>query len=181
MISACLRSSHCKQARSQHVRRTVFASCMAVAGALGPSPDALSEEVGGRLMLQGSPTVIHFDPSPEHTKWSWAVGGEYIWPSRWLAGLTYFNNSFNQKSQYIYGGYYWRLTDDAARYWYFKLSGGVILGYKEPYENKIPFNNDGVAPGIVPGLGYQYDRFNVQVNLLGTAGLMITVGYDVLR
>ena len=64
---------------------------------------------------------------------------------------------------------------------YLNLTGGVILGYEEPFENKIPFNNDGVAPGIVPGIGYKYRRLNAQVNLLGTAGLIITIGFDVLK
>ena len=143
-------------------------------------PIALSADDVGKLMVQVAPDTIHFNPSPEHTKYSWLVGAEYIWPNRWLAGYAYFNNSFGQKSHYIYGGRTWRLSDDVSRYWYLKLTGGVILGYRDPYENKIPFNNEGVGPGLIPGVGYQYDRFNVQLNLLGTAGLMFTFGYDLI-
>ena len=65
--------------------------------------------------------------------------------ARWLAGASHFNNSFDQKCQYLYFGKYWPLESIDSNL-YFKLSGGVLLGYKEPYENKIPFNHNGVAP-----------------------------------
>lgn len=149
--------------------------------ASGPSL-AQSEEESGRVMLQFAPGVIHFDPSPDHVNHSWLVGAEYIWPERWLAGFAYFKNSFGQKSQYAYGGYSWVLHGDAAQYLYLKLTGGVVIGYREPYDNKIPVNSsDGIGLGVIPGLGYQYERFNVQMNVLGTAGLMFTFGYDLLR
>jgi hypothetical protein len=132
------------------------------------------------LMIQGSPDVIHFDPSPEHTDHSWLIGIEWQAGNRWLAGWSHFNNSFDQRCDYIYVGKSWTL-DSVSPNLYVKLTGGVVLGYKEPYEDKIPFNNDGVAPGIIPAIGYKYERFNAQVNLLGTAGLMITVGFDILN
>jgi hypothetical protein len=152
-----------------------------VALTLGVCPSAHSADDGGRLMLQFSPGVLHFNTDPDHAEYSWMVGGEYLWPNGWLAGYAYFNNSFDQKSHYIYGGHTWVLNGNVSRYWYFKLTAGAIVGYREPYEDKIPFNDNGVAPGIIPGLGYQFDRFNVQLNILGTAGLSITVGYDVVR
>jgi hypothetical protein len=63
-----------------------------------------------------------------------------------------------------------------------KLSAGVIHGYKEPYDDKIPFNSkSGWAPGIIPAVGYKFDRASIQVNILGTKAIMIMFGYDVLR
>jgi hypothetical protein len=135
---------------------------------------------GDLLMLQAAPGVIHFDPDPEHTKYSWLVGLEWQSPSRWLAGASYFNNSFNQKCQYLYFGKSWPL-ESINENLYFKLSGGVLLGYKEPYEDKIPLNNNGIAPGAVPSLGYKHGDFNVQLNLLGLSALMLTVGYDLFK
>ena len=137
-------------------------------------------EEGDFLMLQAAPGVIHFDSDPEHTKYSWLVGLEWQSPSRWLVGASYFNNSFNQKCEYFYFGKSWPL-DFISDKVYFKLTGGLLLGYKEPYEDKIPFNNNGIAPGAIPSLGYKYGDFNVQLNLLGGAGLMFTVGYDLLK
>ncbi|MDG4553903.1 MAG: hypothetical protein P9E24_06605 [Candidatus Competibacter sp.] len=135
---------------------------------------------GGVLMVQGAPGVIHFSHDPEHADYSWLVGAEWQTPSRWVVGAAYFNNSFDQKCQYYYFGKFWPLESIDGNL-YFKLTGGVLLGYKEPYENKIPYNHDGVAPGAVPGLGYRFGDFNVQLNLLGTAGAMFTVGYDLFK
>lgn len=148
-----------------------FSASAAESGILGP---------GDVLMIQASPKVFHFDSDPDHVKYSWMVGVEWQRPSNWLAGYSYFNNSFGQKCHYLYGGKSWRLGDSDSN-WYFKLTGGVIIGYKDPFEDKIPFNSNGIAPGIVPGLGYRINRFNVQANLLGVSALMITVGYDLFR
>lgn len=131
-------------------------------------------------MIQGAPGVIHFNPDPGHARHSWLVGAEWQRPSHLLVGYSYFNNSFNQKSHYLYGGRCWPAcaTDTG---WYVKLTGGLIAGYKKPFEDKIPFNHNGVAPGVVPALGYRMDRYNVQLNFLGKAALMVTVGYEWVR
>ena len=158
------------------VALTLFAAGSARAG--------LFEE-GDVLMVQAAPDAIHFNSDPEHADYSWLVGLEWQSPSRWLVGAAYFNNSFDQKCEYIYFGKSWPLdfiSDHAIfKNLYFKLTGGLLLGYKEPYEDKIPFNNDGVAPGAAPSLGYKYGDFNVQLNLLGNAGLMFTFGYDLIK
>jgi hypothetical protein len=139
---------------------------------------AVAADNGGRLMVQLAPDMIHFDPSPEHTKYSWLVGLEWIRDDDWLAGYSYFNNSFNQKSHYAYGGRVWPLGERNSPHWYFKLTGGLLIGYREPYEDKIPINSNGIGLGVIPGLGWQHGRFNVQMELLGAAGMMFTVGYD---
>ena len=131
-------------------------------------------------MIQAAPGVIHYDPNPEHTQYSWLVGVEGLHASRWLAGYSYFNNSFGQKSHYLYGGRWWPVRENDP-HWYLKLTAGVLYGYKEPYEDQIPYNHKGTAPGIVPAIGYKLDRFNIQLNFLGTAALMVTVGYDIIR
>ncbi len=135
---------------------------------------------GDLLMVQAAPGVIHFNPDDEHADYSWLIGLEWQSSSRWLAGAAYFNNSFDQKSQYLYFGKSWPL-DSISDNLYFKLTGGLLLGYKEPYENKIPINNNGVGLGAAPSLGYKFGDFNVQLNLLGTAGVMFTFGYDLIK
>jgi hypothetical protein len=133
------------------------------------------------VMLQVSPRVIHFDPEPEHVEWSWLLGVEWQRPaSRWHLGFSYFNNSFGQKSQFFYAGYVWKLSERNPN-WYLKLSGGLLHGYKEPYEDKVPFNHNGYSPGLIPALGYKWERWNVQLVAVGTAGALVTVGYDVIR
>lgn len=134
----------------------------------------------GVLMIQAAPGVYHYHSNPEHANYSWLVGAEWLHSSRWLAGFSYFNNSFGQKSQYYYGGRWWQLSESNPN-WYFKLTGGLLVGYKEPHEDAVPYNHNGYSPGIVPAVGYKWNRFNVQLNFLGTAALMITVGYDWVR
>jgi hypothetical protein len=39
-------------------------------------------------------------------------------------------------------------------------------------------NHGGLAPAVIPGIGYQYQRASAQLVFLGTAGLTLTFGYD---
>lgn len=132
------------------------------------------------LMVQGAPGMIHFHSSSEHVRYSWLVGAEWMHRSRWLGGYSYFNNSFGQKSHYLYGGYWWPIELISPNV-YFKFTAGVLHGYKGKYEDKVPFNHNGTSPGVVMGVGYKTGRFNAQANLLGGAGVMVTLGYDLVR
>lgn len=165
------------------LRRTLWFAVLALFAVGDVRADIFGK--GEVLMIQAAPDAIHFNSSPEHADYAWLIGLEWQSSSRWLVGASYFNNSFDQKCQYIYFGKSWALNSisdkELFKNLYFKLTGGIVLGYKEPYENKIPFNNNGVAPGIVPGLGYKFGDFNVQLNLLGGAGLMFTFGYDLFK
>jgi hypothetical protein len=99
-------------------------------------------------------------------------------PSGWFYGFALFNNSFGQFSQYLYLGKTFSLSKiyEPLR---FKLSGGVIHGYKGEFEDKIPLNELGIAPAIIPSIGLNHDRLGVDLVFLATEGLMITVGYDI--
>jgi hypothetical protein len=159
--------------------------CLAIAAAMmhslaADAATSVGDASGDILMVQISPYTVHFNEGPDHTGHPWLVGLEWQHSSRWLGGYSYFNNSFEQRCHYIYGGYSFRLGEN-YRNWYIKLTGGLIIGYKEPFEDKLPINNNGVAPAIISGLGYKFDRFNVQLNFLGANGLMLTMGYDLLR
>jgi len=181
MKSCGLRSTPCVNAACLRAVRTLLGAGLLGVAALAVCPPALGEERDGKVMVQYGPNTIHYHYSSDHAKQSWLVGAEYIWTNRWLVGFSYFNNSFDQKCQFLYGGYSWVLTGNETRHLYFKLGGGVIVGYRDPYEDKIPVNSNGIGLGVIPALGYQHDRFNVQMNILGTAGLMFTVGYDLFR
>jgi hypothetical protein len=39
-------------------------------------------------------------------------------------------------------------------------------------------NDNGFGLAILPAIGYQHRRANAQLVILGTAGLMLTFGYD---
>lgn len=116
----------------------------------------------------------HFDPDPEHVNSQKMLGLESQMKNQWLFGLAVFDNSFGQNSQYLYTGYKWDLF--GSERWYFKFTGGLLHGYKDPYDDKIPLNGLGVAPAIVPTLGFQYKFFVAEANLGGLAVLTITAG-----
>jgi hypothetical protein len=125
-------------------------------------------------IIMTSVYTAHFDPDPDHVNSQKLIGVEAVFENDWLAGLATFDNSFGQRSQFVYMGKSWPIAH--SRFWYFKLMGGLLHGYKEPYEDKIPLNGLGVAPGIIPSLGFRYKRVLAEVNLLGTAAVTVTVG-----
>jgi len=85
------------------------------------------DKSGGKVMIQYAPNAIHWNYDVEHAKQSWLVGAEYIWKSNWLVGFSYFNNSFNQKCQLVYGGYSWKLFGTPKSHAYLKVGGGLII------------------------------------------------------
>jgi len=117
----------------------------------------------------------HYDPDPDHVNDQSMLGFEGQTKDKRVMGLAVFDNSFGQKSEYLYMGKKWRQF--SSDQWYFKLTGGLLHGYEEPYEDKIPLNGLGVAPAIVPTLGYRGKSFVVEFNQLGLAAGMITAGF----
>ncbi len=126
--------------------------------------------------FQTSLYTRHWDPQPEHVNKTKLLNLEIESTTKWIYGFAWFDNSFGQTSQYLYAGYSWKLfrTDWA----YFKVTGGLLHGYKEPYENKIPFNEYGIAPAVVPSFGVRYKRVFTEVQILGTAAFTITAGFS---
>ncbi|HUF19744.1 MAG TPA: sn-glycerol-3-phosphate transporter [Burkholderiales bacterium] len=136
---------------------------------------------GGRLVFHLAPAVYHYRHDPRHNNYPWLMGLEYESRNNWLGGAAYFRNSFDQPSNYLYLGKRW-FPDFLPENVYVKVTGGILLGYKEPYENKVPLNNrKGIAPGVLPAIGYQFKRASIQLVPLGAAGLMLTLGVDLLK
>lgn len=126
--------------------------------------------------VQTSLYTKHWDPDPDHVNNQKLLNLEFETTTKWIYGFAWFDNSFGQPSQYLYAGYSWRLfRKDWA---YFKLTGGLLHGYKEPYEDKIPLNQLGVAPAIIPTIGFRYKRVFTEFQIAGTAALTITAGFS---
>jgi len=118
----------------------------------------------------------HWGSDPEHVNNQKLLNIEFETTTRWLYGFAHFDNSFGQPSQYLYAGYSWPLFN---RDWaYFILSGGILHGYKEPYEDKIPLNELGFAPAIVPTFGVKYKRVFTEIQILGAAAVTVTAGFS---
>ena len=120
--------------------------------------------------------TYHFDPDPDHNNDQNLIGVETHFNNAWFAGAAVFDNSYGQPSQFVFMGKSWQIM--GSEHWYFKLMGGLLHGYKEPYEDKIPLNGLGVAPAIVPALGYKYRRVFVEANLGGVAVVTMTAGFS---
>ena len=139
-----------------------------------PFINLFQESAGKQRYFYTSLYTKHYDPEPGHVNDQQMVGIEFEISGNRLWGLALFDNSFGQESQYLYVGKRWRVLESDR--WYFKLTGGLLHGYKEPYEDKIPLNGLGVAPAVIPALGFRYENRFVEFAQLGLAAGMITVG-----
>jgi len=136
-----------------------------------------------RFYFQTSVATIHFSSDPDHDNSQSLIYGEYRlnehWlGGQWLVGASAFDNSFGQSSQFVFGGLLWRPFEQTPQF-YVKVAAGILHGYSGEYQDKIPYNSSGFAPGIVPGVGYCYRRFCGEMILFGTAGLLWTFGMTV--
>lgn len=148
---------------------------------------------GDALALQTSVWTTHYNPQPEHNNHQKLINVEYYFAQdalpeqftfsdwrddlSWLVGAATFRNSFDQQSAYLYGGsrYDWSMSANADAY--VKLTAGFLWGYRGDYKDKIPFNQLGVAPVILPAVGVQYRQANIELLPFAAAGVMMNVGW----
>jgi hypothetical protein len=131
-----------------------------------------------RFYLETSLHTVHFHSDPAHVNNQKLILGEWNITEQWLLGASFFDNSFGQPSQYVYGG--WRFRPfESAQPFYVKVSAGLVHGYKDQYRDKIPFNHSGIAPVIVPSVGYCFSRICSEVVIFGGAGLLWTLGVTI--
>tara|TARA_R110002049_G_scaffold92191_1_gene228917 strand:+ start:293 stop:742 length:450 start_codon:yes stop_codon:yes gene_type:complete len=128
------------------------------------------------LYLQGG-TYTHYTSSDNHEGPDILLRLEAIKDNDWSYGLALFDNSFGQFSQYLYVGKTWNYHGSFEGF-HTKLTAGLIHGYRGEYQDKIPLNRFGIAPAIIPSVGYKIGRYGADVSMLGFAGLLITVGID---
>ncbi len=142
-----------------------------------PCPELLSQEgappPASRWDLTLSPYTHHWTPSKEH-KNVMLVALDSRTPGNGFCGLAAFSNSFGQPSLYAFAGQRWDGLLKNPRL-FTKVSVGLIYGYKGRYKNEIGLNALGVAPVIIPSLGYEITpKHSAQVFLLGTAGVLLS-------
>lgn len=131
----------------------------------------------GHWRVALAPYAPHFRYSAEHRR-VWALAVERQRADNWLAGLSYFRNSFGQPSAYAYIGH---RSDKVFGQdpLYFQWSAGVLYGYKGAYKNKVALNVSGFAPGALVGLGWQFNKQSaVTLHLLGDAAMMLQLSHD---
>ena len=132
---------------------TAAAQTQAPADKADAKPDSVADS-GDYWRLQGSPYTVHYhkDNEDEHQP-VYMIGMERQRNDGWLWGGVYFSNSFGQPSGYVYVG---EKVINFSRWdkLFFQWTAGIMYGYKEPYEDKVPFNYKGFSPGATtrPGL-----------------------------
>lgn len=121
-----------------------------------------------------------FEPAHEKHSYVWLLNAEKRLDDRHVAGLAIFSNSFGQPSQFAYYG--WRFQPfDSTPQLFFKLTGGLIHGYKYPYHKKIPLNTrSGWGLTAIPAVGWSFSpEWSTQVNLLGNSAVMFQLNYSI--
>ena len=134
-------------------------------------------ENGSTLRLMASPYTFHFSRDSDHRN-VYMIGLERQRADGFIVGATPFRNSFGQPSAYVYVG---QRFDHLAGVepLFAEVSGGLLWGYKSPYNHKVPLNYSGFSPGIVPSVGWQFTPLlSAQVNFLGTSAVMFQVSAD---
>lgn len=132
---------------------------------------------GDQIRIAYAPTAIHFIDKPEYVNGNHILALEWLTPRHtfWGAdrthfGMSLFDNSYGQFSQSVYAGLEWDWKPALGGDLFLSLSAGLIHGYKEPYEDKIPLNNAlGVGVTLVPSIGWQRGKLGFAATLTGTA------------
>jgi hypothetical protein len=140
--------------------------------ALGMS-GILKAEAASAWQVQTSFYTTHFSPDPRHTNQQNLLAVERHRGDGFLVGGATFRNSFSQRSHYVYLGHQFPFHDTP---FHWKLTGGLLHGYRGEYRDKIPLNRFGVAPAIIPSAGITHRQFVGEVVLLGAAATMVTAG-----
>lgn len=122
-----------------------------------------------------SPYAYHWSQNPEH-RHVYLVALDELLPGGRLCGLSLFSNSFGQPSAYVYAGQQFDHLFDNPKL-FLKITGGILYGYVGKYQNKVPLNQHGFSPALIPSLGYNFTKHDsAQVMVLGTAGVMFSYG-----
>jgi|Laugresp1bdmlbsn_1035097.scaffolds.fasta_scaffold01659_3 hypothetical protein len=144
-----------------------------------PCPDSLAVEGGAAPTktwdLTLSPYTHHWTNNPEHKQVMLVALDRHLSGGR-FCGLSLFTNSFGQGSAYAYVGQQWDNIFGNPKL-FSKVSAGLMYGYRGEYKDKIPFNQLGIAPVIIPSLGYAFTpKDSAQVFVLGNAGFLLAYG-----
>lgn len=139
---------------------------------------------GDQFRVSYGPSAYHFSGSDQHVRFNHLLAGELL-TRRWtfwgadrsLVGFAALDNSFGQFSQYAYIGQEWDLGAWAGGTWYANATFGLLHGYKGEFKDKIPFNQFGIAPVIIPNLGWRYGRFAIVASVLGTNGFLFAASW----
>jgi hypothetical protein len=122
---------------------------------------------------------IHYSDDEEYEGPPWFAGIENQNPENNTAiGLSFFNNSFGDFTQYIYLGKSWYPSSKYPGF-RLKLTAGIAHGYKGEHHEIFPIRwGDSWGLAVVPTIGYQPEKWGFDVAILSASGLAFLVGYE---
>jgi len=120
----------------------------------------------------------HYSDDEEYEGTPWFAGIEFQKPTNWVVGLSVFDNSFGDFTQYVYLGKSFHPSDKYPGF-RIKLTAGLAHGYRGDHHKIMPIRwGDSWGLGVVPTVGYQARAVGVDVALLSASGLLFLVGYE---
>lgn len=129
------------------------------------------------VVLQTSLYTRHFDPEPEYNNDQDLISIELHNPDRWLAGVSWLKNSYDQPTWYVFGGREFSLWQPHPQVeFHAKITAGLLHGYDGEHRDAIPFNKHGTAPAILPSVGASIGHLETDLVLFSTSGVMWTGG-----
>jgi hypothetical protein len=153
--------------------KAFFAMALCAVATHTQSVERSSDEEKGFWLVQTSVYTRHFSPAPEHNNQQDLIGLERNEASGWVYGAATFRNSFAQRSFYGYAGKRFASSTHPV---YFKITGGLLHGYRGEFRDKIPLNRYGIAPVIIPAAGLNFGPVTTEAVLLGASAAMLNVG-----
>ncbi len=159
-----------------HVRILAVAiACLGCAGKAGA--ESADTEFTPTWYFQGG-GYMHFRTKDEYVGEHWFVGVERHHKPDAMIGLSVFDNSFGQLSQYLYYGKTWHPWQKHPGF-RVKLTGGLVHGYEGEHHDTSPiYWGDAWSIGVVPGIGYQKGALGLDLAFLSASGLLFLVGYS---
>jgi hypothetical protein len=150
---------------------------MASSNAQAAETDNVSDGALGEWYVQAG-SYFHYTNDEDYSGARWFMGVEHLNEHGRITGLSVFNNSFGQFSQYLYVGKTFHPFEKAPNF-RVKLTGGIVHGYKGEHKETSPIHwGDSWALGVVPAVGYQRGHLGIDVAVLSASGMLFLVGYE---
>ena len=170
---------------SHHVARGLLVLCLLCLPLAAAADDAAAAQERtpkradtsrGIFYLRGG-IYAHYQHDNEFDGPPVLVSGEY-YRNKYVLGISLFNNSFGQFSQFYFGGRQWNPFRKKPNL-NVKLAVGVVSGYRGEHYDVLPVRwGDRYGLGVVPSVGWKKGRTGYEVSVLGVGGLLFSIGRD---
>ena len=121
-------------------------------------------------------SYAHYNSKPEHDNKPFIFTYDSFINEKNFYGIALFNNSFGQFSQFLYKGH---VIQSKSNNLHYELTYGIIHGYKDEYQDRIPINtSDGIGLGLIPSIYYSLNKkSSISLSIMGSAGLIVNYSF----